>query len=104
MRLPFGNKLGNIRRCAVCIGALHLDPEALLMALPKADLVRHIVAASEVKAGDYLDPRGKCRVHATNVRGGVASLAWRLRGSRAPGVTRVDEAQDVTVWRREVSA
>jgi hypothetical protein len=75
-----------------------------LNALPKTDLVRHMVAASEVKAGDYLDRLGKCRVHATNVRGGVASLAWRIRGSRAPGVTRVDEAQTVAIWRREVTA
>lgn len=62
-------------------------------------LVQHLVLATDVRAGDYLDSRGKIRVHATLTRGEAVTLAWRLRGSRAPGVRCLGAGDVITVWR-----
>lgn len=62
-------------------------------------LVRHEIPASEVQEGDYLDIGGKVRVHQTLTRDGSTTLAWRLRGSKAPGIRKHDADETVKVWR-----
>jgi 8-oxo-dGTP pyrophosphatase MutT (NUDIX family) len=63
-------------------------------------LVRHTVPAEEVGEGDFLDISGKTRVHKTMTRGDQVTLAWRQRGSKAPGIRHHDVGEQVHVWRR----
>jgi 8-oxo-dGTP pyrophosphatase MutT (NUDIX family) len=65
-----------------------------------AGLTRHQIPAEEVVEGDFLDIGGKVRVHKTMTRGDNVSLAWRLRGSKAPGVRVHQVGETVSVWRK----
>lgn len=61
---------------------------------------KHLVRADEVQAGDRLDWRGKTRVHATSTRdSGTTFIAWKLKGSKAPGATIHPSGKQVTVFR-----
>jgi hypothetical protein len=62
-------------------------------------MTRHDIPAHEVQVKDRLDRSGKIRVHATLTRNGETTLAWRLRGSKAPGTTSHPADKTVTVWR-----
>lgn len=75
--------------------------EAMPPFLAAGGLIRHQVRASEVAEGDYLDISGKVRVHQTMTRNGQTTLAYRVRGSKAPGIRRHPENENVYVWRRE---
>lgn len=63
-------------------------------------MTRHDVLASEVQIGDFLDISGKVRVHNTNVRGTRATLAYKVRGSKAPGVHVRNHDDVISVWRK----
>lgn len=63
-----------------------------------AGLVVHAQEAQCVKVGAYLDPARKVRVHATLTREGRTVLAWRLKGSKAPGTRVVDATETVKTF------
>lgn len=55
-------------------------------------------AASEVKVGDFLDPSRKTRVHAVMSRNGNTTLAYKVKGSKSPGIYRHADAERVRVY------
>lgn len=63
-----------------------------------AGLVVHAQEAQCVKVGAYLDPARKVRVHATMTRNGRTVFAWRVRGSKAPGITTRDATETVKTF------
>lgn len=65
-----------------------------------SDLTRHEVLASDVQQGDFLDISGKVRVHQTRTANGQTTLAYKVRGSKAPGIRIHPEDKAVYVWRR----
>lgn len=69
--------------------------------LSKDQFERFKIPATEIREGDYLDPRHNVRVHKTHAREGTVSVAWKQRGSKAPGVTQHAADAEVSVWRRK---
>ena len=59
------------------------------------------VAARDIQPGDYLDSSMKVRVHAARMIGSNFTVAHRLRGSKAPGITDYKPDQTVRVWRKK---
>ena len=59
------------------------------------------IVAQEIQAGDYLDSTRKIRVHAAKMIGENFTVAHKLRGSKAPGITDYKPDQTVRVWRKK---
>lgn len=59
------------------------------------------VPANEVKPGDRLNPSGTVRVHAVreNPTTGKVAIAYKERGSKAPGMQGHEPGETVRVWR-----
>jgi hypothetical protein len=57
------------------------------------------VQAQDVQAGDFLDAARKVRVHTVLTRNGRTTLAYRVRGSGAPGATGRCATETVEVYR-----
>lgn len=69
-------------------------------ALSRAQFEKHLVRADEIQEGDRLDMRGKVRVHATSTRNtGTTFVAWKVRGSKAPGAHIHPSGKQVAVYR-----
>jgi hypothetical protein len=64
------------------------------------EFLGHVVNASQVRAGDYLDSAHKVHVHAKRTRGDSTTLAFRLKGSKAPGVRVHPNDHNIFIWRR----
>lgn len=59
------------------------------------------ITAQEIQAGDYLDVSRKTRVHAAKMIGENFTVAHKLRGSKAPGVSMYKPDDKVRVWRKK---
>lgn len=59
------------------------------------------ITAQEIQAGDYLDISRKTRVHAAKMIGDNFTVAHKLRGSKAPGVSMYKPDDKVRVWRKK---
>jgi len=59
------------------------------------------ITAQEIQAGDYLDISRKTRVHAAKMIGENFTVAHKLRGSKAPGVSMYKPDDKVRVWRKK---
>jgi hypothetical protein len=76
------------------------------MTARQADIRLLRIPAADIKPGDYLDVTRKVRVHTVRTSDPVpngrslTTLAWRLRGSKAPGVTLRPADKIIPVWRR----
>jgi len=70
-------------------------------ALSRAQFEKHLVRADEIQEGDRLDKRGKVRVHATSTRAqsDTTFVAYRVRGSKAPGTQVHPSGKQVAVFR-----
>jgi hypothetical protein len=62
---------------------------------------RLTVRADEVQEGDYLHSNLKARVHATSVRENGVALAYRVKGSKAPGMEFHAPDHKLTIYRRK---
>lgn len=61
-------------------------------------LVVTVQRAHEVPVGAFLNPSRTVRVHSTLTRNGRTVLAWRQRGSKAPGVTVKSHLDNVKTY------
>ena len=61
-----------------------------------------VIAARDVQPGDYLNPRLTVRVHrvGTLPDSGRTIVAWKMRGSKAPGSHLHEPDEEVKVWRK----
>jgi hypothetical protein len=63
---------------------------------------KYEIPASEAKVGDRTDISLKARIHAVAVRpDGRVVHAYKVRGSKAPGVRFYDKDETVKVWRKK---
>lgn len=66
----------------------------------RENLNKHQFPASQAQPGDYLDIMGKVRVHAVLSRNGKTTLAYKVKGSKSPGIDQHPDDKVINVWRR----